>query len=438
MAQIGNNGNELTLVIPNEGTKPWYAIIYALYTKISQHDHTGNGNGAQLGTNSIANDSINDLKIRLRNNEWLRARNITNTADLNILKINNSNELVISETSQKTIIDSELEINGETTLTEETNITANLNAQTANFTDIEADSLDVATVTADYSENAQLVLPPKVDSITPVEGELMVSDGTDRAKGLWVYQDSTWTAPTVPDEGITTNKIADLNVTTEKLADESVTFDKVELEILNKLAGPGAVNGFFTSGATVDIDNSMRYLEAASSISSTTTFNLSETQTNDVFILVNYGGTANIVINGVGGQSETINLIYYPSKVLIHILAGSNYNRLVVTAIPVGEGLIQNQGYEIVSVAGPDLRDGPQNYLLNVTAATGSPAIRCRPGQILRLWKATTGNATVTITVDGSTGASVTVAGDSIRTVHVMPTSVILENNTSELQTAYT
>lgn len=82
----------LTLTIPSKGDTNWETSIRTnCFQKISEHDHTGGGKGIQIGTNAFADDTINDAKIRLRNNQYLRARNAANSADVNIVKINASN-----------------------------------------------------------------------------------------------------------------------------------------------------------------------------------------------------------------------------------------------------------------------------------------------------------------------------------------------------------
>lgn len=54
----------LTLTIPTAGTRNWAQTLYSTtWTKISSHDHSGSGNGAQLGTNAILNLSITTGKI---------------------------------------------------------------------------------------------------------------------------------------------------------------------------------------------------------------------------------------------------------------------------------------------------------------------------------------------------------------------------------------
>jgi len=45
---------------------------------------------AQMNGKFTINDSLNDLKIRLRNNQPLRARNAANSADISIIKVNAS------------------------------------------------------------------------------------------------------------------------------------------------------------------------------------------------------------------------------------------------------------------------------------------------------------------------------------------------------------
>lgn len=54
----------LTLVIPTSGTRNWgNQLTSGTWNKISQHDHSGGGNGNALGTTAILDDAITSAKI---------------------------------------------------------------------------------------------------------------------------------------------------------------------------------------------------------------------------------------------------------------------------------------------------------------------------------------------------------------------------------------
>jgi hypothetical protein len=54
----------LQLTIPTSGTRNWAAALYSTtWTKISQHRHTGSGDGAQLITSSISDLAITTAKL---------------------------------------------------------------------------------------------------------------------------------------------------------------------------------------------------------------------------------------------------------------------------------------------------------------------------------------------------------------------------------------
>lgn len=54
----------LTLTIPTNGTRNWGTTLKnTTWTKISSHDHTGSGNGAQLSSAAISNFSITSAKL---------------------------------------------------------------------------------------------------------------------------------------------------------------------------------------------------------------------------------------------------------------------------------------------------------------------------------------------------------------------------------------
>ncbi len=84
----------LTIKVPTRGTTNWDETLRTdTFQKISEHDHTGGGRGSQLGSGSIVDDGITDVKIRLRNNQYLRARDASNSTDINLIKVD-SNDLV--------------------------------------------------------------------------------------------------------------------------------------------------------------------------------------------------------------------------------------------------------------------------------------------------------------------------------------------------------
>lgn len=84
----------LTIQVPTRGTRNWAdTVLNQNFKKISEHDHTGSGKGLQIGTNAISADAVTDAKIRLRNNQYLRARNAANSADVNLLRLNSSDVL---------------------------------------------------------------------------------------------------------------------------------------------------------------------------------------------------------------------------------------------------------------------------------------------------------------------------------------------------------
>jgi len=78
----------LTIKVPTRGTTNWdNTMLTDTFQKISEHDHTAGGKGAQLGTGSLLDNAVSDAKLRLRNNNWLRGRNAAGTLDINLLKV---------------------------------------------------------------------------------------------------------------------------------------------------------------------------------------------------------------------------------------------------------------------------------------------------------------------------------------------------------------
>jgi len=88
---------QLQIKVPTQGTTDWASTMQTdTFLKLAQHDHSGSGNGTQLSTGSIAADAITGAKIRLANDEYLRARNNADSANLNLLKANTSDKIVFN------------------------------------------------------------------------------------------------------------------------------------------------------------------------------------------------------------------------------------------------------------------------------------------------------------------------------------------------------
>lgn len=83
----------LNFQYPTDGTQNWGVTMRTTWNTISAHDHTGSGNGTQISASALATNAVTGAKFRLSNNEYLRARNAAGSADVNILRVNSSNEL---------------------------------------------------------------------------------------------------------------------------------------------------------------------------------------------------------------------------------------------------------------------------------------------------------------------------------------------------------
>lgn len=54
----------LTLTIPTSGTRSWGTTMFnTTWTKISNHDHTASGNGAQIGTTALVTNAVTSAKL---------------------------------------------------------------------------------------------------------------------------------------------------------------------------------------------------------------------------------------------------------------------------------------------------------------------------------------------------------------------------------------
>lgn len=68
----------LTLTIPTAGTRGWASTLYSTtWTKISQHAHTGSGDGTQLTGSSFADYSIGTNKLSKNSGHFQYATTMT-------------------------------------------------------------------------------------------------------------------------------------------------------------------------------------------------------------------------------------------------------------------------------------------------------------------------------------------------------------------------
>lgn len=89
--------SELQIKVPTIGTTDWADTMRTdTFLKIAQHDHSGSGNGSQLGTGSLIADAVTGAKIRLDNDEYLRSRNAADTGNINMIKVDTNDDLYIN------------------------------------------------------------------------------------------------------------------------------------------------------------------------------------------------------------------------------------------------------------------------------------------------------------------------------------------------------
>jgi hypothetical protein len=114
---VGANGNDLTLQLPTRSTTDWAdEFLTNFAAKISTHDHTGAGRGAQLGSGAFANSSITADKILLANNTALKWRDSALLIQ-DVMKLNSSNlfEILYPIISEQIISNKEVSLVNNTT-----------------------------------------------------------------------------------------------------------------------------------------------------------------------------------------------------------------------------------------------------------------------------------------------------------------------------------
>jgi len=135
--------SELQIKVPTNGTTSWGDTMKTdTFQKIAEHNHTGSGNGAQLGTGSLIADAVTGAKIRLDNDEYLRGRNAADSANINIVKVDTNDELALGALLANAGI-----IN-------DTYITGRNNADSANINMLKINTSDKIAIGADVANLA--------------------------------------------------------------------------------------------------------------------------------------------------------------------------------------------------------------------------------------------------------------------------------------------
>ncbi len=90
-----NYTDGLNISWPEKGDTSFAATVDAALTAISGHGHTGTGDGDQIAAAALATNAVTGAKLRLANNETLRALNAAGAADVDLLKLTTGNLLAI-------------------------------------------------------------------------------------------------------------------------------------------------------------------------------------------------------------------------------------------------------------------------------------------------------------------------------------------------------
>lgn len=83
----------LNFTYPAKGRANFSPLFDVLWAKISSHDHSGNGAGAQIQNTGIADLTIRPGKFNIQNEEFIDALDNAGTGRVDMIKIN-SDDLV--------------------------------------------------------------------------------------------------------------------------------------------------------------------------------------------------------------------------------------------------------------------------------------------------------------------------------------------------------
>ena len=114
-------------------------MLNNLVTPITSHDHTGSGKGRQIATAALAADAVDGSKFLLDNDQYARGRNNADTANINIIKVDTSDNLALgADIANFNIINN-------------VNITGRNNADSANINIIKVNTSDKLAIGADVA-----------------------------------------------------------------------------------------------------------------------------------------------------------------------------------------------------------------------------------------------------------------------------------------------
>lgn len=196
--------DQLQIRIPIQRSTGWaQELIEEFFQKVVEHDHSGNGKGVPLGAGALADNSVTNLSIRLNNNEFLRSRNTADDADIDIVKVNTSNEIELGASVVSLDISNNTTIGGDISIAGNTTVVGKSSSNTVNL--------------------SPLADPPT----SPIEGDTYYDNGTNRTRGLYTYDGGVFNLPP-------SNASADLVVKIENGGNNDLNMDLDTQYLINR------------------------------------------------------------------------------------------------------------------------------------------------------------------------------------------------------------
>ena len=222
-----SSANNLQITIPVRGEKNWDELIEnSCFQRISDHSHTGNGDGAKIDTDALEDNAVTAVKITDGVVSNAKLDSATQTS-IGTISTNTSN--ISTNTSN-------IATNTSNIGTNTSNISTNTSNISTNTSNISTNTANVATNTTNIATNTNRALGSisDVSSSAPTDGQVLAYNNTS----------GEWEPTTGAGGGATAlNGLSDVTITGTPSNDSFLRYDSTSSAFKNEsVTIPSALN----------------------------------------------------------------------------------------------------------------------------------------------------------------------------------------------------